>query len=84
MKCVVENSDVTEGDLSWDHIKKIFGNDYWGLDITHPQSHKSWRPLTTASFALNRVLYGLDPKSFHIGVLVEVLFRINYILSFKL
>eukprot|EP00039_Didymoeca_costata_P013141 m.195315 g.195315 ORF g.195315 m.195315 type:complete len:815 (+) comp15688_c0_seq8:75-2519(+) len=66
MKCVVENSDVTEGDLSWDHIKKIFGNDYWGLDITHPQSHKSWRPLTTASFALNRVLYGLDPKSFHI------------------
>lgn len=39
---------------------------YRGTDIKSEHSHKSWRPLTTISFALHRKLAGtLDPKGFH-------------------
>lgn len=29
LKCIVENKDVTEGDLDWAHIRQILRNDYW-------------------------------------------------------
>ena len=38
-----------------------------GTDIKMEHSHKSWRPLTTISFALNRMQTGLDPMTFHAG-----------------
>ena len=28
-------------------------NDFWGTPMVHPGSHKSWRPLTVASFRVD-------------------------------
>jgi len=35
----------------------IFKHDFWGHDITKPDSHKSYRPLTTISFRLNYLTF---------------------------
>ena len=34
-------------------LKDIFFHDFWGHDITKPDSHKSYRPFTTISFRMN-------------------------------
>ncbi|CAJ0593700.1 unnamed protein product [Cylicocyclus nassatus] len=31
-------------------LKQVFTTDYWGYSIASPQSHKSYRPLTTLTF----------------------------------
>ena len=39
-------------------------NDFWGNNLTSKNSHKSWRPLTTLSFTLQRHFEGgLDSRS---------------------
>jgi protein O-mannosyl-transferase len=37
----------------------MFQNDFWGNNITLKDSHKSYRPLTTLTFALQRHFDGL-------------------------
>ncbi|KAL0839218.1 hypothetical protein ABMA28_015990 [Loxostege sticticalis] len=43
---IVSNSDVNGGN----HVFKVFKNDFWGTPMSDPNSHKSYRPLTTLSF----------------------------------
>ena len=52
---------------------------FWGLPLSNPESHKSYRPLTILSFRLNRILHEMWPPGFHIvnvaaHTLVSVLF----------
>ncbi|CAJ0593682.1 unnamed protein product [Cylicocyclus nassatus] len=39
-------------------LKQVFTTDYWGHPIASPQSHKSYRPLTTLTFWLNYRFHG--------------------------
>lgn len=43
---VVSNSDVNGGN----NVFRVFTNDFWGTPMSDPNSHKSYRPLTTLSF----------------------------------
>ena len=42
-----------------------FTSDYWGVPLSHPGSHKSYRPLTTLSFRLDWIL-NPAPTQFHL------------------
>ena len=44
--CVVGSAPLTS----------LFELDYWGVPLSHPGSHKSYRPLTTLSFRLDWLL----------------------------
>jgi protein O-mannosyl-transferase len=46
----IKNNPVVTGAVSW---KEAATRDFWGTPMTQPQSHKSFRPLTTLSFRLN-------------------------------
>ena len=46
-------------------LSRLFLNDFWGLPLSDPESHKSYRPLTTLSFRANHMLHGLWPPGFH-------------------
>jgi len=43
---IVQNRDVS-GETS---ILDVFRNDFWGTPMSDPNSHKSYRPLTTLTF----------------------------------
>jgi len=46
-------------DINWSTpFLTTLGHDFWGTDVTHHSSHKSYRPLTTQVFRLNAVLTG--------------------------
>ena len=47
-------------------LSSVFSNDFWGSPLTHPESHKSYRPLTILSFRLNRNLHELSPWGYHL------------------
>ena len=59
---ILENDDVQMktpwSDLLW--------NDYWGAPMSSPESHKSYRPLTVATFRLNYMLHELQPLGYHL------------------
>ena len=44
----------------------LFSHDFWGADIHNPTSHKSYRPLTVATFRLNYMLHELEPLGYHL------------------
>lgn len=46
---IVQNPDVTMANRS---VDQIFRHDFWGFNLTDPDSHKSYRPLTIYSFRL--------------------------------
>ena len=41
-------------------------NDYWGQPMADVFSHKSYRPLTVATFRLNYMLHELEPLGYHL------------------
>ncbi|CAL8104977.1 unnamed protein product [Orchesella dallaii] len=44
----------------------LWKNDYWGMPMSSPLSHKSYRPLTVLTFRLNYLMGdGLSPLIFH-------------------
>lgn len=43
---IVSNGDVNGGN----NVLQVFRNDFWGTPMSDPNSHKSYRPLTTLSF----------------------------------
>ena len=49
----LKNNPVVTGDAPWTEAAT---RDFWGTDMKEPQSHKSFRPLTTLSFRLNWVI----------------------------
>ncbi|XP_050681593.1 protein O-mannosyl-transferase TMTC1-like [Leptidea sinapis] len=57
---------VTNGDVTGDNsLKQVFFDDFWGTPMEDPNSHKSYRPITTLSFRLNYALVGLRPWWWH-------------------
>ena len=62
-------------------LRSVFSNDFWGLPLSDPESHKSYRPLTVLSFRLNHYLHGLWSPGFHIvniathGIVCLLFFR---------
>uniref|UniRef100_A0A0N5AA37 dolichyl-phosphate-mannose--protein mannosyltransferase n=1 Tax=Syphacia muris TaxID=451379 RepID=A0A0N5AA37_9BILA len=48
------------------NITNFFIHDFWGHPISQSLSHKSFRPLTSLTFALNYALFGFSPTSYHI------------------
>ncbi|XP_032512165.2 protein O-mannosyl-transferase TMTC1-like [Danaus plexippus] len=58
---------VTNGDVvGRGSIRELFLNDFWGTAMVDPNSHKSYRPLTTLSFRINYALTGLKPWWWHV------------------
>ena len=57
---------VVRGETPWD---QVWARDFWGHDqLASEESHKSWRPLCTASYRLNYQLAGHsgEPFWFHV------------------
>ena len=46
--------------------RNLLHNDFWGTPMSKEQSHKSYRPVTVATFRLNYALGGLDPMGYHL------------------
>lgn len=44
----------------------LLTDDFWGTPITHSGSHKSFRPVCTASFRVNYLLGELNPYGYHL------------------
>ena len=59
---IVDNNDIRP-DASW---LNVLSNDYWGTPMSSPNSHKSYRPLTVATFRLNYMLHELQPLGYHL------------------
>ena len=44
----------------------LLWHDFWGTLLNNPASHKSYRPLTVATFRLNYLVHGLQPMGYHL------------------
>eukprot|EP01061_Rhynchopus_euleeides_P019438 TRINITY_DN31920_c0_g1_i1.p1 TRINITY_DN31920_c0_g1~~TRINITY_DN31920_c0_g1_i1.p1 ORF type:complete len:758 (+),score=242.30 TRINITY_DN31920_c0_g1_i1:75-2348(+) len=78
---IVRNNDTYPAATTW---ASILVNDFWGAPLRAAGSNKSFRPVTVASFRLNRLL--LDtPQSFHaVNVLLHVAATVLLCLYFYL
>ena len=61
-KAIKDNSDLRPN-APWRNLLK---NDFWGNPINSTFSHKSYRPLTVATFRLNYLLHELQPMGYHL------------------
>ena len=59
---IIDNPDL-RSNASW---LGLFKNDFWGKLISEQDSHKSYRPLTVATFRLNYMLHELQPLGYHL------------------
>ena len=59
---IMENADLRPS-TPWSNI---LSNDFWGKSIVSEGSHKSYRPLTVATFRLNYMLHELQPLGYHL------------------
>ena len=75
-EAILSNRDVTLNSS----IVDVFNNDFWGTNIFHNNSHKSYRPLTVLTFRLNYWFTGdLNPFIFHLtNVIVHTVVCILY------
>ena len=60
---VKNNKDLRPELRSW---WDLLQHDFWGATLTHKESHKSYRPLTVATFRLNYMLHELQPLGYHL------------------
>ncbi|XP_059608206.1 protein O-mannosyl-transferase TMTC1-like [Phlebotomus argentipes] len=58
---ITMNRDV----LGHNPLSHLFLNDFWGMSMGDVNSHKSYRPLTTLTFRINYLMFGLEPLWFH-------------------
>ncbi|KAL3990780.1 TPR repeat family protein [Acanthocheilonema viteae] len=58
-EAIINNKAIRE-------IGKILKSDFWGYPIRSSHSHKSYRPITTITFAINYAISGLCTTSYHI------------------
>ncbi|CRL08148.1 CLUMA_CG020877, isoform A, partial [Clunio marinus] len=56
LPAIVYNNDV----LGTASIADLMVNDFWGVRMKLKESHKSYRPLTTLTFRLNKYFFGID------------------------
>ncbi|KAH9082505.1 hypothetical protein Ae201684P_009829 [Aphanomyces euteiches] len=47
-------------------LASLLEHDFWGMNLSLPTSHKSFRPLTVLSFRVNHALDGLNPWGYHL------------------
>ena len=59
---ILTNRDV----LPTSPWSNLLYHDFWGDDIHHIKSHKSFRPITSATFKLNFHLHGYEPMLYHL------------------
>ena len=59
---IIRNQDIMSN-TSWGDL---LYNDFWGRPIGSEDSHKSYRPLTVATFRLNYMLHELQPLGYHL------------------
>ena len=59
---ILANDDV-QMKTPWSNL---LWNDYWGTPMVSKESHKSYRPLTVATFRLNYMLHELQPLGYHL------------------
>lgn len=59
---IIQNIDV-DPDTP---LLNIFRNDFWGMNISLKNSHKSYRPLTIMTFRWNYWLSQLQPFGYHL------------------
>ena len=50
---ILRNQDLTD---DFFNVTRVFSHDFWGQNISADGSHKSFRPITTASFRLSRAI----------------------------
>ena len=65
-KGTITMNPVVKGETPWD---QVWARDFWGHDqLDWAESHKSWRPICTASYRLNYQLAGStgEPFWFHV------------------
>jgi protein O-mannosyl-transferase len=63
---IVRNPAVSGGGGDGNSLSRLLTVDFWGDRLTDAGSHKSFRPLTTATFRLTAALAGLkSPLAFH-------------------
>ena len=59
---IVDNADVNPALAP---LSNLLVNDFWGAPISSNTSHKSFRPLTTATFRFDYAMMGLTAWWFH-------------------
>ena len=71
---VLQNPDVDPALTSW---SSLWGHDFWGQDLTSPGSHKSYRPLASATLRANVIAAAgaqgagaISPYWFHISNII--------------
>ena len=62
-KAAITSNQDLRSNVSWMDLLK---NDFWGISIADKDSHKSYRPLTVATFRLNYMLHELQPLGYHL------------------
>jgi len=75
---IIGNKDVTQERS----IRALFTNDFWGQDILHNWSHKSYRPVTTLSFRANHAVHGLNAAGYHLANVI--IYAICVVLMYKM
>ena len=60
---IKKNRDLRPDVTSWLDLAM---HDFWGANIRSTTSHKSYRPLTVATFRLNYMLHELQPLGYHL------------------
>ncbi|KAG5672760.1 hypothetical protein PVAND_002857 [Polypedilum vanderplanki] len=79
LPAIVYNRDV----LGTSSVFDVLLNDFWGMRMKLKESHKSYRPLTTLTFRLNRMIFGME-NAFWFHVVNVVLHSISSILFSKI
>lgn len=75
-EAIIGNKDIEPGTP----IAKVFADDFWGKEITHKASHKSYRPLTVLTFRWNywfaggRNAFGFHFTNVLLHAIVSVMF----------
>lgn len=59
---IVENKDLLPSS-PW---SSLLWHDFWGDPLTHQRSHKSYRPLSSATFKLNYHIHQLNAAGYHV------------------
>ena len=73
---VIMNNDI-KPEAPWGNL---LINDFWGLELKNDGSHKSFRPITSFTFKLNTICFGLKPYGFHlINVLLHSINSVSFI-----
>lgn len=61
-------------------LSEVFNHDFWGVPLSDPESHKSYRPLVVLTFRWNRMIHGMWPPGFHAtNILLHALVSLLYL-----